>query len=391
MKIVYVLWSTAVMGGLETVTSIKVNKLSSLGYDVHIITRRQKGLPPYLPISERVSMTDLDVAWEEDYADPNPIRRRIKLQIQFSQYRAKLKKALWSINPDFIVFTSFSESEILGRSFFSKIKRQLPNCKIFLESHSSKYFGTKLPSEYPSLLSKIGKLISKNRIRRYESLPLWFDKFIVLTHEDQAQWQPLHNIKVIPNPIRFETDVKSDHHAKRIITVGRYSQEKGHLDLLQMWSEICAGYPEWQLVIVGDGPLRKEMEQTVERLMISAQTHLHPATSDVIGCLKTASIFCFTSYSEGLPMAMLEAQYIALPIVSFVCKCGPRDIIEDGYSGFLIENRDRELFKQRLIHLMEDEDLRKRMSENAYKASFRFSIDNVISSWDNLFKSYKVQ
>ena len=85
-------------------------------------------------------------------------------------------------------------------------------------------------------------------------------------------------------------------------------------------------------------------------------------------------------------MVLLESQSYGIPAVSLACKCGPRDIIEDGVNGFLVEDVKLDVFAERLQALMRDEDLRKFMGANARKRSLRFSEDSIMSKWDILFK-----
>ncbi|MDO4692337.1 MAG: glycosyltransferase [Porphyromonadaceae bacterium] len=340
MKIVYVLWSTAVMGGLETVTALKVNSLVDRGYDVSLITRRQKGAKPFADIDPRVEQVDIDVEWEYAYQCPNPIKRFFELKRLHRLYRTRILAQIRRMKPNIIVLTSFSEAEILKRSVNQIKKGAAPNAKIILESHSSKYFSLTEPHRPKGVLGTIGSLFDKIRKLSYEKLPSFYDQFVVLTHEDKDQWAAIKNIAVIPNPRRFETSDRSDYSAHKVITVGRYAKEKGHLDLIEIWSKVAHQYPDWTLEIVGDGYMRQTMQRRIEELGVGGSVMLHPATRDVVGRLKTASIFVLTSYSEGFPMVLAEAQALGLPIVSYACKCGPRDIVSDGVDGYLVSTGD---------------------------------------------------
>lgn len=338
MKIVYVLWSTAVMGGLETVTVLKVNKLVELGYDVAVITRRQNGLPPFSKIDDRVTQKDIAVEWENLHSIANPVKRYCALQRAYAEYRKRILGEISALQPDIIVLTSFTEAEILKRDIKKMKAMTNGRAKIILESHSSKYFSLNLPSRNTGGVRQlIGRILDRRKTQLYEKLPSLFDAFVALTREDREQWPHVHNIEVIPNPRRFETDEIADYTAHKVITLGRYSKEKGHLDLIEMWSEIIRRYPNWTLEIVGDGYMRDAMQSKIDELGLQGSVLLHPATKNVIEKLKEASVFVFTSYSEGFPMALAEAQAISLPIVSYACKCGPRDMITDGEDGFLVD------------------------------------------------------
>ena len=85
-------------------------------------------------------------------------------------------------------------------------------------------------------------------------------------------------------------------------------------------------------------------------------------------------------------MTLLEAQVCGLPLVSYACKCGPRDIIKDGINGYLIEENDQKEMIQKLIHLMNDEKFRKQMGDASYRFSDNYSEDRIMQQWIDLFK-----
>ena len=84
-------------------------------------------------------------------------------------------------------------------------------------------------------------------------------------------------------------------------------------------------------------------------------------------------------------MVLLEAQSFGLPIVSFACKCGPGDVITDGKNGFLVSVGNLPMLADRIMRLMEDEGLRKRMGMNAYHNSKTFSEERIMQSWIDMF------
>ena len=86
-------------------------------------------------------------------------------------------------------------------------------------------------------------------------------------------------------------------------------------------------------------------------------------------------------------MVMIEAMGCGLPVVSFACLCGPRDIIEDGKNGLLVEEGDVEGLAAAMQKLMEDDALRAKMSARALEVTEVYSEENVMKQWENLFKT----
>ena len=94
-----------------------------------------------------------------------------------------------------------------------------------------------------------------------------------------------------------------------------------------------------------------------------------------------------SSHYEGLPMVLLEAQSYGLPIVSFDCKCGPRDVVTDGVDGYLVSEGDIPGLETRIKHLMDNPDLRVSMGERARENSLRWDKDKIIQQWISLLKN----
>jgi glycosyltransferase involved in cell wall biosynthesis len=99
-----------------------------------------------------------------------------------------------------------------------------------------------------------------------------------------------------------------------------------------------------------------------------------------------SSIFVLSSRFEGLPLVLMEAMSTGLPPVSFTCPCGPRDIIHDGEDGILCPNGDIEQLAAGICRLIEDEQLRKEMGRKAAQNIQRYTIDQIMKQWDELFQ-----
>jgi glycosyltransferase involved in cell wall biosynthesis len=144
---------------------------------------------------------------------------------------------------------------------------------------------------------------------------------------------------------------------------------------------------DWELVVFGDGD-RTEYEQLMFLLGIdSARCHLNGPTDQIQKEYANSSVFVVSSRFEGLSMAMLEAVACGLPIVSFACPCGPRDVITNGVDGLLVEKEDVRGLAYSLVKVMSSSDLRKKMSEAIQKKAETFRIEHVAAQWKQLFES----
>ena len=136
---------------------------------------------------------------------------------------------------------------------------------------------------------------------------------------------------------------------------------------------------------MGEGYTDVRILKKVKEHGLEEQFELCPFTKEIQKHYLSASIYVMTSAFEGLPLVLVEAESMGLPLVSYTCPCGPRDIIRDGQDGFLVEPGDKETFAARLRQLIEDEELRRRMGQAAKVNSQRFSLDNVMKQWVDLF------
>lgn len=172
------------------------------------------------------------------------------------------------------------------------------------------------------------------------------------------------NIKVIPNPISILRDtVNHLEREKIILNVGRMVPEKGQKYLLEAFSKIQD--LNYRLVILGDGPLKSDLESLAQKLKISERVEFQGTVKNVRCWLEKSSIFAFTSISEGFPNALAEAMSSGLACISFDCDSGPRDLIKSNFNGILIPVKDVEKLTFEMNRLINDKDLAYEMGLNA--------------------------
>ena len=100
-----------------------------------------------------------------------------------------------------------------------------------------------------------------------------------------------------------------------------------------------------------------------------------------------SSIFTLSSIFEGLPLVIVEAMACGLPVVSYACPCGPKDIISEGQDGFLVNVNDEIALANKINILIENEALRKQMSDAALIKASKYKIKNIVSIWMNIFNT----
>ena len=152
---------------------------------------------------------------------------------------------------------------------------------------------------------------------------------------------------------------------------------------------IAKEYPDWKLHIVGDGEAKEEIKEAIRTVGIDDQVELLPFSNNIQEHYLSASIFAMPSTYEGFGLVLVEAETCGLPVVSYACPCGPKDIIRHGEDGFLVNPGDKKAFAQHLRQLIESEELRQAMGRAARANSERFALDVIMKQWEQLFEELR--
>jgi glycosyltransferase involved in cell wall biosynthesis len=380
MKIVYCCPQIFHPGGMERTIVLKANYLAEeCGDDIYIITEKQKGNLPYYQVSDKIHLIDINIDYDKASSLPIflYILKRIILKRKHQRILLELIK---EIKPNIVISTFFSEASILPR-----IK---DGSKKILEIHFSRgvksmYANAFHFSLFKRLAYKVQSIIDENFI-----VPR-YDKFVVLTNEDKKQWEGVSkNIIVIPNAISFENSVMSDLRNKRVIAVGRLDAQKGFDHLINLWAMVHERCPDWLLNIYGQGPDEFLLREIIINNNLKDIVRIHQPVKNILDKYRESSLFVMTSVYEGLPMVMLEAMSVGLPCVSFDFPCGPKDLINDGINGYLVNKNNDEAFVDRITSLMVNYDLRRHFGLNAFYDTQKYSIPNVMLKWKKLFDSF---
>ena len=376
LKLVYLTPALYMAGGVERVLTLKANYFAEhFGYDVTIILTEGKGKSPFYPLSDRIKVVNLNIGFEQLWNCSFLKKIFVYLKKQ-RQYKKALTAELMKLCPDITV--SLLRREI---NFLIGIK---DGSKKIGELHVNRLNYRNFEANDTNFIKQLfAKLWMSNLVKQLKRL----DRFVVLTEEDKLAWPELKNVSVIPDPLSFVPTAQSTLGVKRVIAVGRYVYQKGFDLLLQAWAKIERQCPDWMLVVYGDGD-RAPYEQMMQNLGIDAsRCLLNGPTTDIQREYVNSSLFVFTSRFEGFGMVLVEAMACGLPVVSFACPCGPKDIVRDGEDGFLVENGNIDELVQQLMKLMVDHRLRTAFARHAQQNAQRFNIEQTALRWKSVFES----
>ena len=380
MRIVYVTDAFAVWGGMERVLADKMNALAGqYGWEVTLITTNQGEHPLTYELHPNVRHVDLGVRLHQEYQFRG-FKKLLKRRELKHILKNRIKRVVDDIAPDIIVCVKLVFSPVL-----TDLKGDLP---LVVESH------TLCHSEKMDEVGILRRLYIRSLKRNIRKA----DAVVALTEGDADDWKAYNdNVHVIPNVVHLndqgddqgdrslilfqEKDIKRP---VPLIYVGRFSKQKDIDSLLRIWAIIHQQYPDWRLDIYGEGELKEHYLSIIHKM--NANINVYEPTADIMEVYREHSILLLTSLYEPFGLVLPEAMSCGLPVVAFDCPFGPADIITDGVDGYLIEDRDVELFAQRVGQLISDYDLRVKMGKAGIASSKRYQASRIMPQWIQLFE-----
>lgn len=378
MKIIYVYTALSTVGGADRILIQKANWLANHGFDITIVTESQTDDPIAFPLSPLVRHVDLKVDFDKEYGHSLPVRAFIYYKLM-REYKRKLVQFIIKESPDFVITT-------LGRDLGIIVNLKDGSIKIG-ETHTTQYHLRNF-----HLMEERGgiyKLIARYSRKRQISLAKKLDALVLLTPQDAEDWSGVTKTYVIPNSVPFFPKEGSSCENKRAIVVGRYNNAKGYEYLVEAWGIVHEKHPDWMLEIFGSGEMHDDVKRWIEENHLSNTMIMNEPTEKIMEEYHKSSICIISSRYEGFPMVIVESMASGVPCVAFDCPFGPRNIIRDGEDGILVEYLNSQALADNICKLIEDQSLRKQLGHAARKNIQRFTQDEVMKQWTELFDSYK--
>lgn len=323
-------------GGLERVISVLSKEFVELNHEVTIITLTSNKIS--YNIDQTINIYNLNNESNLSILD------KLTLPI-------KLTKQLHKIKPDIVL--AFSETF----NPISLIAARALKLKIILFDRSS-----------PLLARSWRDNILRSLTYKHAN------GIVIQTSIAKSIYQkefPNSRIFILPNPlIEFKNnDLRSNN--KVIISTGRLIKSKNHKELIDIFCSI--NNKEWKLIIIGEGSERENLDNQIKKSNLSSNISLVGEANDLETYYKKASIFAYTSLSEGFPNAVNEAMAYPLATISYDCIAGISDLIKDNYNGYKVTPGDKTTFKNKLSILMNDEHLRYKFMKNSFQNRVKYN------------------
>ena len=371
MTIVYCIDSIHGVGGIQHITLIKASALAEINQNMVWIIYADDSGKLCFPLSDKVHTIDLGINYyEDDWKSRWHVLKGILIKRR--KHKSALKKVLTEIMPDVVISVGQSEKNLVPsiRGKWVTV-REFHFVRNYRTLHARSFFDR--------IMAWGGDCLDRVVLKRYDGI-------VTLTQEDkEINWCGWNNVSVIPNPVQLST-VKSSLTSKRLLAIGRLVYLKNYASLIRAFSIVVKRFPEWSLDIFGEGNERRDLVSLIESLNLSDSVHLAGNQSNIKEHLPDYSLFALSSRFEGFSLVLVEALSCGLPVVSYACPCGPRDIVRDGVEGFLVPPGDETQLAERICQLIEDESLRRKMGTAALERAKEFSLETVIPMWTSLFE-----
>ena len=337
-------------GGAERVVSILANKMAEEGMDVEILTYYDR--PISYEINEKVKISVVEKITGN--------RNKIKNLFEIRKYFKKNAQVVISFLAPFNMMA-------IAANFGTGIPM------IVADRND--------PSKVPS-----NKVLRKIR----DFLYCFADGVVVQTQKNKAYFSKIVQKKseVIYNPVNLKEYAGISLNLERektIVTAGRLMPQKNQEMMIRAFKTVEDKYPEYQLIIYGEGPKRNDLEQLISELKLEGNVQLPGNTTKLHDCIKAAGMFVLSSDYEGMPNALIEAMCLGLPVISTKVS-GATDLIKDHENGILTELNDQGELEAAMLELIENPLLAEKLAKNAVKLNESLELTKIMNQWIQFIK-----
>lgn len=366
-------------GGVLTVTFSLAGELAARGHDVEIVSVLRHRAKPVLEPPAGVPVRSLvDLRQDDGRRSPvgslrrwalgQPSRlmnkgdKRHTIHSLYSDYR--LLRYLWSVRSGALVGMQPGINVAVAR-----FGRQ--QCVRVVQDHRP--FRSR-----PKLL--------REAYRRYAGR---LDAFLTLTKRDaenaRKELGDAVPVTAMTNSTPVYTGQLADHHSKVVVGAGRLERSKGFDRLVAAWAQVVKQHPDWELRIFGEGSARADLQSQIRDLGLEGSARLMGFSRRLQEEMAQSSLFVLSSRREGYGLVLVEAMSCGVPVVSFDCPTGPRDIIDGSGWGALVPNNDVDALARAIVDMIELGPERRRELGAAARASANErSLSVIAGQWEQL-------
>lgn len=379
MKISYLILNAYGMGGTIRATFDLATEMSER-HDVEVISVFQHADRPFLPLGPKVrlrSLVDLRpgarVRWP--YAkraerlsgqESTLVHPEERAYASFSAWSDEvLRRELQRLRSD-VLITTRAGLNIMAARFARKRIVTIAQEHLHFEAHQ------------PGIFAEIRRWYPK------------LDALVTLTEADERDYLNMLDraptrVFTIGNGLAGGPRPRSRQENRIVVAAGRLVPVKGYDRLLKAFAQVVGERPDWRLRIYGEGRVSDKLLRLAVKLRLHNNVTFMGPTGDIEGEFAKASIHAVSSRFEGFGMTIIEAFACGVPVVSFDCPRGPREIITSGHDGLLVPPDDVDAFAAGLLKMIEDDEGRREMARNAVETARNYDISMIADRWEKAF------
>lgn len=366
MKVAIIIPSLQI-GGAERVATELANWLTTKNIDVYLINMEIK--TNNFKLDSKVKLFNKTENYSKKFKKYNIIGRGYKF-IKNKYLKTKyILNTLNSIKPDII---------------FEMLYYPIPYLVLYrIKNKNTLIIGSERNNPKKRNKKIIEKILSK-------FAPNFCDGYIFQTIKVKEMFSKEIQNKsiVIPNAVSnpYINECYNKVEKEKVISnVGRLNYQKGQDILIKAFKIVNQKFPEYKLIIYGEGIERAALEKLIEELNLKDRVILAGKKENVIKEITRSEIFVFSSRYEGMPNALLEAMACGLPCISTDCVAGPSEIIKDNENGILVEIDNIEQIAEKIIYLIENKSIAEKIGLEAKKVLKEYSKDKIFNMYYNYF------
>lgn len=370
MKKIKILMYTTVFcgGGAERTMLDIINNINLKKFEIILVVGRKNGIGylKFLKQSKSIKYINLQSDDDKDFEIPDLLSKTIEKE-----------------KPDICfapgIFTNFILMDAIEKiSYDGKIViRESNYVSLRNLSQEAKAKITKQYNQCDKIIA-ITSGIKRDLIKNYKVNQ---NKFVLINNPIEIEFIKKYSSK------KEENNQFNQIENKKIITIGRLETQKNQIMLLKAFKKVKEKYPKVDLVILGQGSLKEELNQQVRDLKLEESVHFLGFSDNPYYYLKNSDIFVLSSRYEGFPHVLLEAMSLKVPIISTNCPTGPKDILKNGKYGYLVKVDDVKQLSKKILKLLSDDKKYKKKVEKAYKEVNKYLPSVITGKYEKLFES----
>lgn len=347
-------------GGIEKMATSLMNEMTGRGHEMALMSWDHEGAQSFYPLDTQVKWYKVGVG---------DASRKASLSEKL-QRASRVRAIVREFQPDLMV--GFHDGPFLAARIYT-LGMFVP---VILAERNAP---TRHKYENPD--RKTGLLFNLYRLAR--RITVQCESYV-----DEYPEYLREKITVIPNPVfpvKAINKIESGH--KNLLSIGRLEFQKNYSVLVEAFALLADQYPDWRLVIVGDGSEKQKLQNLIQDKGLEGRASILPPQKDLSGFYAQADIFCLPSRWEGFPNVLAEAMAYGVPACGFEECAGVRDLIKQEETGLLAQGaEDPQELAKALNALMSGLYNPLRMGAAAKRAVEQYDPEVVYNQWEKFFK-----